>query len=69
MSDLDREVLRGLIEESRRSREALLKKTEDLSKRAEELTELIKHNQFAQKILEVLRDDPELADRIKLHSG
>ena len=69
MSDFDREVLRGLIEESRRSREALLKKTEDLSKRAEELTELIKHNQFAQKILEVLRDDHELADRIKLHSG
>jgi len=61
MGDIDRAVLESLLEESRRSRAALLKKTEDLSRRAEELTELIKHNQFAQKIVEVLKDDPDLA--------
>jgi hypothetical protein len=62
MSGLDKEVLYGLIEESRRSREALLKKTEALSRKADELRDLIENNSFAQKILEVLKNDSPVDD-------
>ena len=51
---MDKEVLRSLLEESQRSRAALLKKTEDLSRRADELRTLIESNKFADKILEEL---------------
>jgi hypothetical protein len=58
----DKEVLRALVAESQRSREVLKKSVDDLSRKADALKELIENNQFAQKILEVLKDDSRVVD-------